>query len=108
MTTATLFSSVSANQNAAGSSVPNAIVNTGSPIDRATATLTVTPATGWADATIMGGFDGKNWLGGQSVFCAPNSGGSIAETHRFAAHQYVTAVLTNVAPGCAATLTITY
>lgn len=114
MTTVTVFSGLSMNQNAqggiSGAAMPNTVINTGTPIDRAFATLTVTPSTGWAEASIMGGFDGVNWLGASEIVCAPNSGGVAgAAGARFAPHPYITAVLLNVGPpGAAATLTVTY
>lgn len=109
MTTATIFSNLSVNQNAFGvQSPPNTIVDAGSPIDRASATLTVTPSTGWAEASIQGGFDGLNWIGAQEIFVSPNAGGTQTVTARFAPHRYVTAVLVKVSPGALATLTVTY
>jgi hypothetical protein len=109
MTTATIFSGVSSNQNAGPNQyASNAVVNAGAPVDRASATLTVTPSTGFAEATILGGFDGQNWIGGAVAYVAPNSGGVVTASSRFPAHQYFTGLLTNIAPGCTATLTVTY
>lgn len=112
MTTATIFSNLSMGQNAQGgingAAMPNTVVNTGTSITRASATLTVVPSTGWAEASIMGGFDGVNWIGAQEIYVAPNGTGTRTENKTFRPHPYITAVLMNVAPGCAASLTVTY
>ncbi len=110
MTVATIFSSLGTNQNMFGvQALPNAIVNAGSVVDRAVATLTVVPSTGWAEATFMDSVDGVSFVGRESVYVAPNSGGTANSAgNRFPGYQYFTAVLTNVSPGAVATLTVTY
>ncbi|TAL03711.1 MAG: hypothetical protein EPO08_03470 [Rhodospirillaceae bacterium] len=120
MTTSTLFSSLGYSQNQGGPPVPAAtIVNAGGPITRAVFTLTVTPASGWAEAAVSWGPDGLVWHGQASVYSAPGggsveqpqyihdgpaSGGSVGGDDA----QYFQASLINVSPGATATLTMTY
>ena len=110
MTTTTIFSGLSLNQQDAGlQSMPNTIVSAPLPgFDRASVTLTVTPSTGWAEATVFGSFDNANWIGGGVAYVAPNSGGTETVGNHFTTHPYATAVLTKIAPGCTASLTFTY
>jgi hypothetical protein len=113
MTTATIFSTASENQNAAGQPfVPvNTVVNTGSPINHWVWQLTVTPSTGWAKAAVRGSLGGTDYVSVGEVFVAPNSGGTV----KVGAHsppadrQYFTGTLLEVGPpGTTAALTMTY
>lgn len=120
MTTSTLFSALGYNQNAAGPAVPAAtVVNTGGLITKAGFTLTVTPATGWAEAAVSWGPDGVQYPGVRSIFCGPQAGGTTTETHGIHAGtnepsntadgaQYFVAELVTISPGATATLTMTY
>ena len=113
MTTTTIFSSVSYNQNINGIAPLPAptIVNAGGLITQRVYTLTVTPSTGWAKAAIKEGPDGVNFPRGTEVFVAPNSGGTA--TDGFAGLidppiQYFSGEVLEVSPGATATLTVTY
>jgi hypothetical protein len=120
LTTSTLFSTLSYDQNAAGPPVPAlTVVNAGGLITRAEFTLTVTPSTGWAEAAVSYGPDGVNFPGTRSLFEAPTGTGSITTEHRFHGGtnqpsnttdgaQYFQASLVTISPGATATLTITY
>lgn len=84
MTTATLASNIPFEQNAAGPAVPSpGTVNAGGMITRAMFTLSVTPATGWAEAAVRWGPDGINWPGQMSLRCDPNAGGSTTHAQHF-------------------------
>ncbi len=120
MTTSTLFSSLGYNQNAAGPPVPAAtVVNVGNLIQRADFTLTVTPSTGWAQASISWGPDGTNYPGNMSIIESPTGTGATTNGHRFHSGvnqpsntkdgaQYFQAELTVISPGATATLSMTY
>lgn len=118
MTTSTLFSSVPFAQNLAGPPVPtNTVVNAGGLVTHVDFTLTVTPASGWAEASVIWGPDGVNFSGQTAVYCAPGAGST---TQGFRIHmnvpviggtdgaQYFQAEAMNVSPGATATLTVTY
>ena len=100
---------------------PLTVVNTGGLITRAMFTLTVTPATGWAAASVMWGADNVNFPGQMSVFEAPTGSGSVNQAMHFHSAalepnagggndgaQYFKAEAMNVSPGATATLTMTY
>jgi hypothetical protein len=121
MTTATLFSNVPYGQNLAGPPVPaNATVNAGAVLQHADFTLTVTPSSGFAEASVAWGGDGVNYPGQMSVYVAPGSGGSQVHGLRFHSGplspasggkdgaQYFTANLLKLSPGATASLTMTY
>jgi len=121
MTTSTLFSALGYAQNEAGPPVPAlTVVNTTTPITRASFTLTVSPATGFAEAALSYGPDGVSYPGMQSLYCGPQAGGTTTHALHFHdgaasggasgadAAQYFRAELLNVSPGATATLTMTY
>lgn len=120
MTTSTLFSTISYNQNEAGPMVPaNTIVNAGNLITRAGFTLTVSPVTGWAEASVAWGPDGVNFPGQLSVFENPTGTGTVTVEQRFHGGtnqpsnttdgaQYFQARLVTISPGATATLTMAY
>ena len=122
MTTATLFSSVPANQNQAGPPVPaNTVVNAGAVVTRAVLSLTVTPSTGWASAAVNWGPDGVNYPGQATIYEAPTGTGTTNQTLHLHGGllepnagsapdgaQYFKAEALNVSPGATATLTVTY
>ncbi len=112
MTTATIASSISYNQNQGGPVVPApSIVNAGAVTTQRVYTLTVTPTTGWAKASWQEGTDGTNFPRGGEVFCAPNSGGSAIDAVATVdpPMRYMTGQITEVGPaGTTATLAVTY
>lgn len=113
MTTTTIASGVSYNQNINGiAPVPApTVVNAGAPVTQRVFTLVVSPTTGWAKAAIKEGSDGVNFPRGGEVFVAPNSGGSATDTMAGTMDpplQYFTGELLEVSPGATATLSITY
>jgi hypothetical protein len=121
MTTQTLFSGISYNQNRAGPPVPaNTVVNAGALVTHVEFALTVTPSTGWAEAQINWGPDGVNFPGQMTIYEAPTGNGTTTlgvRPHGGALEpaaggndgaQYFKAELTKIAPGAAATLTATY
>jgi hypothetical protein len=120
VTTSTLFSTLSYNQNAAGPPVPaGTIVNTGGLIFETGFTLTVTPPTGWAQANIAFGDDGVSFPGHVTLLESPTGTGTTTHRQRFHAGvtrpdgandgaQYFQAELTTISPGATATLTMTY
>lgn len=121
MATSTLFSGIGYGQNQAGPTVPaNTIVNAGGLVTKAGFTLTVTPATGYAEAVVNYGPDGVMYPGQLTVYDAPGAPTGILQEHRLHGAalspasggndgaQYFTAELMKIAPGCTATLTVTY
>lgn len=120
MTTATLFSSVSYDQNLGGPPVPaETVVDAGGFITHADFTLTVTPSTGWAEAAVQFGPDNVNWPGQVAVYCAPGAGATTqgARFHYGSPSggavggdgaRYFKALVLNVSPGATATLTMVY
>lgn len=112
MTVATILTSVPNNQNAAGyPPVPTpTVVNAGAPVARWVGTLTVTPSSAWAKASLMAGPDGVNFDEYIEVYVAPNGTGTNAESRHSppAGKQYFTGEITGIAPGATATLTVTY
>jgi hypothetical protein len=121
MTTATLFSSVPAAQNQAGPPNPsNTVVNAGGLVTHADFTLTITPSTGWGQASINWGPDGVNYPGQVVIYEAPTGTGSTTQAwrpHSIALEpaaggndgaQYFKAEMMSLSPGATATLTITY
>lgn len=114
MTTATLITSASENQNQAGQpfAPANPIVNTGNASGswRPIFTLTVTPSTGWGRSTIGASADGVSFLPIGSIEVAP--GGTGTQTQSFhaplTARQYFTATAMTVSPGATLTLTMAY
>lgn len=111
MTTATIFSSVSYNQNAAGTAPIPAptVVNTGAPITRQMFMLTVTPSTGWAKAAVRGSAGGTDFHAVGEVFAAPfGNGTGMLPVHDSVARQYFSGEVFEVSPGASATLTVTY
>ena len=112
MTTATIFSSVPYNQNAGGfPPVPTpTVVNTGTPVSRATFTLTVSPATAWAKAATRGSLSGVGYVSEGEIFVAPNGTGTVNNSLHFPPNgrQYLTGEVLECAPGATASLTVTY
>lgn len=117
MTTATLFSTVSQNENAAGPFVPTpTIVNAGAPVTRWNVVVTVTPATGWCEVNVLAGPDGVNFPTQCVVYAAPGAGtgsyglrgGSVGADSPQAAMQYFQAEVLKISPNTTATATITY
>ena len=111
MTTTTIFSTISYNQNADGPVVPaNTNANAGAPISRAVYTLTVTPSTAFANVSLSGGPDGVNWPWQSAMRVEPNSGGTISQPTDLLPEgtQYLGGQLQGIAPGATATLTVTY
>lgn len=110
MTTSTLLSSVSENQNQAGPFVPaNAVVDTGVNGTMAPSfTLTVTPVTGWASATLGVSTDNVNFNPLGSIYEAPTGTGTQTASFSIPARRYFNALAMQVSPGATATLTITY
>ena len=111
MTTSTLFSTVSENQNQAGQPfVPaNTVVDTGG-TTRPFFTLTVTPSTGWAKAEVAVSADNSTFLPLGEIYSAPTGGGTITHTMHPppTARRYFSATAFTVSPGATATLTMTY
>lgn len=120
MSSATLFSSVSQNQNAAGPAGPaNTTANLGGLVTRLAYTLTVTPSSGWAEASIAAGPDNSAFPFAESMYCAPGAGST---THTARYHgaalspasggndgvRYVKATAMTVSPGATAMLTVAY
>lgn len=121
MTTSTLISSVPYPQNLAGPPVPaNSVVNAGALVEHAEFTLSVTPSTGWAEASINWGPDGVGYPGQMTVYEAPTGTGTTTMGARIHScplspasggndgAQYFKAELMKVSPGATATLTVTY
>ena len=112
MTTSTIVSSISYNQNQGGAVVPApSIVNAGAVVAQRVYTLTVSPTSGWAKASYAEGTDGVNYPRGGEVFVAPNSGGSAIDAVATVdpPMRYMTGQITEVGPaGATATLTVTY
>lgn len=115
MTTSTICSSVSYNQNAGAiAPVPApSVVDAGSNVNKHAFTLTVSPTTGWAKAATRMGTDGVNYPRGGEVLVSPNSGGASASAAGGGGEQpparYFTGEILEVGPaGATATLTVTY
>ena len=113
MTTSTLFSSVSENQNQAGQPfVPaNTVVDVGANGTlRPIFTLAVTPPTGWASATIGVSADNLSFLPLSVVTVSPGGTGTQTQTAHppLTAHRYFSATAMTVSPGATATLTMAY
>jgi hypothetical protein len=119
MTQATLFSNVGQAQNQAGPYVPaGTVVNTGAPTTHYSCVLTVTPSTGWCEATVGGGPDGVNFPEQCDLFVAPGGTGTIEFGHRtysggpggaVGGTQYFQAEVMSLGPpGATATMVIKY
>jgi hypothetical protein len=112
MTVATVFSTISYNQNQGGPVVPApSVINAGAPVNRHAFTLTVTPSSGWAKASLSAGLDGVNYTRQTEVFCSPGIGTSATPgggSSIQGAYQYFTGEVTECSPGATATLTVTY
>ena len=120
MTTSTLLSSISQNQNQAGPAVPApSVVDAGALVGPVTFTLTVTPTSGWAEAAVRAGPDNVAFPFCFSVVCGPQAGGTSTLLVDAVAHtnqpsntpdgmRYFTSEMMTVSPGATATLTMTY
>jgi len=111
MTTATIFSGISYEQETGAPVVPApTVVNFGAPVTRQTFTLSVTPSAAWAKASVSGGSDGANFVGLDELFVAPNGTGSTTRELQNppGAVQYVTGRMVDCQPGASATLTVSY
>lgn len=120
MTTATLVSSISYNQNLAGPPVPApTVVNAGGLILEGTLKLTTSPTTGWGQVAVSWGPDNVNWPGQFTMQEQPTGTGSVTQNVRFHAGtnqpsntpdgaQHFKAEVMDVSPGAALTLTLTY
>ena len=113
MTTSTLFSNVSENQNQAGQPfVPaNTVVDTGaSGTMSPTFTLTVTPVTGWAKATLGVSADNLSFLPLGEIYESPTGTGTQVQTVAppLNARRYYSTTALTVSPGATCTLTVTY